>query len=137
MKYLSNCNNSLAEMKLRNDFMYYLVVNIQNYSLQEPFTSEPPNGLLTLHQNLLVRNVISFRFLFYSFLFQPQHIECHASAAGWDPVNKNDTDDEIGESARPLLYQYSPDGGAFLASQPIPRCGAFCYLAVISQSKES
>lgn len=38
---------------------------------------------------------------------------------------------------QPLLYQHSPDGGAFLASQPVPRCGAFCYLAVVSRSDRS
>lgn len=38
---------------------------------------------------------------------------------------------------QPLLYQHSPDGGAFLASQPIPRCGAFCYLAVVSKTAKS
>lgn len=38
---------------------------------------------------------------------------------------------------KPLLYQHSPDGGAFLASQPIPRCGAFCYLAVVSRTPKS
>lgn len=37
---------------------------------------------------------------------------------------------------KPMLYSHSPDGGAFLASQPIPRCGAFCYLAVVSRSKD-
>lgn len=38
---------------------------------------------------------------------------------------------------KPMLYQNSPDGGAFLAAQPIPRCGAFCYLAVVSRAKPS
>lgn len=42
-----------------------------------------------------------------------------------------------GETQKPLLYQHSPDGGAFLASQPIPRCGAFCYLAVVSRSPQN
>lgn len=36
---------------------------------------------------------------------------------------------------KPLLYEYSPDGGAFLAAQPVPKCGAFCYLAVVSRGK--
>lgn len=39
-------------------------------------------------------------------------------------------------SQKPMLYSHSPDGGAFLAAQPIPRCGAFCYLAVVSRSKD-
>ncbi|XP_047002803.1 uncharacterized protein LOC124620177 [Schistocerca americana] len=31
----------------------------------------------------------------------------------------------------PLVQALSPDGGAFLANQPMPRCGAFCYIAVL------
>lgn len=38
---------------------------------------------------------------------------------------------------KPLLYENSPDGGAFLASQPVPRCGAFCYLAVVSRDTKN
>lgn len=34
---------------------------------------------------------------------------------------------------KPMLYEQSPDGGAFLAAQPVPRCGAFCYLAVVAR----
>lgn len=30
----------------------------------------------------------------------------------------------------PIVPNLSPDGGAFLASQPMPKCGAFCYLAI-------
>lgn len=44
---------------------------------------------------------------------------------------------EQGGASQPLLYQHSPDGGAFLASQPIPRCGAFCYLAVVSRNPKT
>ena len=45
-------------------------------------------------------------------------------------------DMEKAKDERPFIYQQSPDGGAFLAAQPIPRCGAFCYLAVISKTAE-
>ena len=41
-----------------------------------------------------------------------------------------------GEGQMPLLYEQSPDGGAFLASQPVPRCGAFCYLAVVTKAQD-
>lgn len=33
----------------------------------------------------------------------------------------------------PQIMQQSPDQGAFLVSQPVPKCGAFCYLAVVSR----
>lgn len=38
-----------------------------------------------------------------------------------------------GKDPKPLLYENSPDGGEFLAAQPVPRCGAFCYLAVVAR----
>lgn len=33
----------------------------------------------------------------------------------------------------PIILERSPDNGAFLVTQPIPKCGAFCYLAVVSR----
>jgi hypothetical protein len=33
----------------------------------------------------------------------------------------------------PLIMQNSPDHGAFLVSQPIPKCGAFAYIAIVSR----
>lgn len=33
----------------------------------------------------------------------------------------------------PQIMQQSPDQGAFLVNQPVPKCGAFCYLAVVSR----
>lgn len=54
MKKLTNCNRSIEEMKLRNDFMYYLVVNIQQGQLQAPFTENPPPSALPSIAHLLV-----------------------------------------------------------------------------------
>lgn len=34
----------------------------------------------------------------------------------------------------PDIYRKSPDGGEFLSQQPIPKSGAFCYLAIVSKS---
>nr|CAD7421690.1 unnamed protein product [Timema poppensis] len=45
-------------------------------------------------------------------------------------------DVESSRSGQPLIYQRSPDGGAFLSAQPVPRCGAFCYLAVVARAQE-
>lgn len=33
----------------------------------------------------------------------------------------------------PFMMANSPDQGAFLVSQPVPKCGAFCYVAVVSR----
>lgn len=55
MKKLTTCNRSLEEMKLRNDFMYYLVVNIQQGELHPPFTENPPASPLPNIAHLLVK----------------------------------------------------------------------------------
>lgn len=113
MRKLTTCNRSIEEMKLRNDFMYYLVMNVQNGELRPPFTENPPAGPLPGIAHLL-----------------PGGAE---AVAGVDTSIKFG-DAESMKSSQPLIYQHSPDGGAFLAAQPIPRCGAFCYLAVISRT---
>lgn len=59
MKKLTTCNRTMEEMKLRNDFMYYLVINIQQGELQIPFTDNPPTGPLPNIANLLVSFVLS------------------------------------------------------------------------------
>ncbi|GLV34145.1 uncharacterized protein CBL_00074 [Carabus blaptoides fortunei] len=112
MRKLSACNESVAEMKLRNDFMYHLVVNIQNHKLKEPFTEEPPHtGLQDIIHKL------------------PKPDGTEGNVGSWGS--------EMPDEARTsFLYENSPDGGEFLGQQPIPRCGAFCYLAVISKKKE-
>ncbi|KAL1488655.1 hypothetical protein ABEB36_014455 [Hypothenemus hampei] len=106
MKKLATCNRSIEEMKLRNDFMYYLVVNIQQGELLPPFTEPPPQSPLPDITHLLPGGVVS------------------------PPL---DDWGEKSQSHKPMLYENSPDGGAFLAAQPVPRCGAFCYLAVVAR----
>lgn len=54
MKKLTTCNRTMEEMKLRNDFMYYLVINVQQGELQPPFTDNPPTSPLPHIANLLV-----------------------------------------------------------------------------------
>ncbi|RZC41248.1 uncharacterized protein BDFB_006841 [Asbolus verrucosus] len=114
MKKLSSCNRTVNEIKLRNDFMYYLIVNIQHGELQSPFNENPPQKPLPSIAHLL-----------------PGGIEGEADEGGaFAPT-------EGGPKKKPLIYQNSPDGGAFLAAQPIPRCGAFCYLAVVARKPEN
>lgn len=117
MRKLTTCNRSIEEMKLRNDFMYYLVMNVQNGELRPPFTENPPPGPLPSIAHLL-----------------PGGAE---AMAGLDAAAKWHGDADSQKSSQPLIYQHSPDGGAFLAAQPIPRCGAFCYLAVISRTPKA
>ncbi|XP_030745203.1 uncharacterized protein LOC115874245 [Sitophilus oryzae] len=108
MKKLATCNKSIEEMKLRNDFMYYLVVNIQQGELQPPFTDPPPASALPDIAHLLPGGV------------------AEVDLEEW-------REHAAGGTKKPMLYENSPDGGAFLAAQPIPRCGAFCYLAVVAR----
>ncbi|KAF5293495.1 hypothetical protein FQA39_LY02980 [Lamprigera yunnana] len=110
MKKLSNCNRTINEMKLRNDFMYYLLLHVQNGELHPPFNENPPSGPLPALAHLLTGGT-----------------EVPDDEGAW-------ADSAFGKQ-KPMLYQHSPDGGAFLAAQPIPRCGAFCYLAVVSRAK--
>lgn len=109
IRKLLNSAHTVAEMKLRNDFMYYLVINLQNGELQAPFTSPPPPGPLSALIALLP---------------QEKGAECTPGVSFQ------------GHQELPLIYRQSPDGGAFLASQPVPRCGAFCYLAVVCEGEE-
>ncbi|KAL3273079.1 hypothetical protein HHI36_014534 [Cryptolaemus montrouzieri] len=111
MRKLAQCNRSLEEMKLRNDFMYYLVINIQSGELQPPFVDNPPQAPLPTIAHLLPGGV---------------GVDLEKEAEWADPHRG-------GKEPRPLLYENSPDGGEFLAAQPVPRCGAFCYLAVVAR----
>lgn len=58
MKKLSTCNHSVNEIKLRNDFMYYLIVNVQNGELQFPFNENPPTKPLPSIAHLLVISIV-------------------------------------------------------------------------------
>lgn len=37
----------------------------------------------------------------------------------------------------PQIMRQSPDQGVFLVNQPVPKCGAFCYLAVVSRPSDN
>lgn len=52
---MTTCTRSIEEMKLRNDFMYYLVLNVQNGELRPPFNENPPPGALPAIAHLLVK----------------------------------------------------------------------------------
>ncbi|XP_019867039.1 uncharacterized protein LOC109596028 [Aethina tumida] len=109
MRKLASSNRTVQEMKLRNDFMYYLISNIQRGFLEAPFTDHPPTSPLPNISNLLPGVGVD------------------------DPDVTFDNKDGTG-GKMPMLYENSPDGGAFLAAQPVPRCGAFCYLAVVARN---
>lgn len=43
LRFLMNAGNNIVEMRLRNDFMHYLVLNLQESHLRPPFDKPPPN----------------------------------------------------------------------------------------------
>lgn len=50
------------------------------------------------------------------------------------PITKLTAESVLPEGFKlPKIMQQSPDQGAFLINQPVPKCGAFCYLAVVSR----
>ncbi|VVC32256.1 Domain of unknown function DUF4485 [Cinara cedri] len=105
-------NKTLAEMKLRNDFMYHLVTSVQEGELRPPFNQYPPSSPLSNLTYLLTGN---------------------APSAGNKGGGSFECDLSSEETDKPMLHRQSPDGGAFLAAKPVPKCGAFCYLAVVSK----
>ena len=105
---LKHVNQSVEEARLRNDFMYYLNLNCEKGQLLPPFDQMPPNNL-----------VLDPTFLM-------------AQKTG-DPSQAQQDMNTSENRRRPEIFERSPDGGAFLVSQPVPRCGAFCYLAVVSR----
>lgn len=53
------------------------------------------------------------------------------------PMEQNDSiegSNELEAATTNDLFERSPDKGAFLASQPIPKRGIFCYMAVVNRT---
>lgn len=114
MNKLLASNKTTAEMKLRNDFMYHLVMAVQESTeLNPPFNQFPPSGPLKGLTYMLTGGAAGKKDA------GGATVECEAPPG--DDVDK------------PMVYRLSPDGGAFLTAQPVPRCGAFCYLAVVNK----
>lgn len=58
------------------------------------------------------------------------------SQRGYVSLESEEVPEQAIDPANPLIeiLERSPDKGAFLMAQPVPRCGAFCYLAVVSRN---
>jgi len=89
---------------------------VQEGELKAPFNQFPPSLPLSNLIYLLTGNAPSIG-----------GKDGKKGAGAWECDLSNE------ETEKPMLYRQSPDGGAFLAAQPIPKCGAFCYLAVVSK----
>ncbi|XP_058825111.1 uncharacterized protein LOC131685426 [Topomyia yanbarensis] len=115
---LANTNQSLEEVRLRNDFLFYLSRNCNDGNLLPPFDQKPPSGYVLDATHLLP-------------------VLGTSAATTSKPLYEAHTGSPSGTARRAELFERSPDGGAFLVSQPVPRCGAFCYLAIVSKPPKS
>lgn len=93
---------------MRNDFLFYLTQNCYDGKLLPPFNQKPPPGSLANVLQLMPADAQA-------------NFKQNAVLRG-DPAKRAE------------IFDKSPDKGAFLVSQPVPRCGAFCYLAVINRN---
>lgn len=111
MHKLLGSNKSLAEMKIRNDFLYHLVASVQEGELKPPFVWYPP-GTELVHLSYLLTGKDPKS--------QKEIVECEVAS----PAD---------EAIVPEMYEPSPDPESFLIAHPVAKCGAFCYLAVVSK----
>ncbi|XP_029722564.2 uncharacterized protein LOC115263394 [Aedes albopictus] len=115
---LSATNQSMEEVRLRNDFLFYLARSCEEGTLMPPFDQRPPSGYVLNSSHLMPMLGTEMT---ASTSTRPIYEAYSGPAAS------------AGQSQKAELFKRSPDGGAFLVSQPVPRCGAFCYLAVVSK----
>lgn len=109
-------NKTVAEMKIRNDFMFQLVITVEEGTIKPPFNQYPPSFLLNNLAYLLTGSALN-----------AGGKDGKKGASTWEcDLSSEDIE-------KPMLYRKSPDGGAFLAAQPIPKWGVFCYLTVVSK----
>lgn len=104
MQKLKQQARTFEEARLRNDFLFYLMTALEHASLDSPFDELPPDvPLLEMKQLLPVGTRLDV---------EP------------DPKEKIQGAD---------LFRKSPDKGAFLLKQPVPKSGIFCYLAIVNK----
>ncbi|XP_063975266.1 uncharacterized protein LOC135161530 [Diachasmimorpha longicaudata] len=106
LRFLKANAKTLPELRLRNEFMSHLVKGVQAGVLAAPFDNPP--------SNVPLMSMIS--------LLPPEDFD-----------NDDDPTACRGSRRRSTLMQKSPDAGDFLAAQPIPDVGAFCYIAVLTK----
>lgn len=118
---LNHNMTKISDLHARRKIMMFLVLQSQSGALTAPFDKPP------VYANLdQVTGIVSTR--------------AHESPAWftliWILFSQPDLTHEnvYPEDFRlPIIMENSPDHGAFLVSQPIPKCGAFCYLAVVAR----
>ncbi|XP_034248321.1 uncharacterized protein LOC117649546 [Thrips palmi] len=127
---LSTCGTTMDEMRLRNMFAYLLLLSLQDGQLRPPFDSAAPAAPLPALEHLLPS---------VAYESGDDFGDASGLSGGYSHREQSyDDADGSGAGAGPTrrACDYSPDGGEFFASQPVPRCGAFCYLAVVARQDQ-
>lgn len=110
MRYLNQNGVTIQEAHERNNFFRHLLNCCRTRTFTTPFHKKPPN------ENILNLN---------------------KSQRGYVTIqNEEVPQEDLGMASNVLktVLERSPDKGAFLMAQPVPRCGAYCYLAVVSRN---
>ncbi|XP_015179315.1 PREDICTED: uncharacterized protein LOC107067905 [Polistes dominula] len=146
---MNNTSNDIVEIKLRNDFMHYLVLNLQEGQLGSPFDKPPPivASLMEIADFIVSKFVFFFYYNFLSSKSSSISLLYYFTSHCITPNDKIDdviddgldstNDLEDPDKEKSMIASLSPDNGEFLASQPVPHHGSFCYLAITSKKKDN
>lgn len=132
---LKVAGRDLEEARIRNDFLFYLMTSLENGVLEQPFDQTPPNVAFLELKILLVRIILKFAWLYNC---TSVHIE---KIIGFKYLQPAGTKFDSSKSQNSInrnnnLFEKSPDKGAFLLNQPIPKSGVFCYLAIVNKPNQ-
>ncbi|GJQ69490.1 hypothetical protein Trydic_g6595 [Trypoxylus dichotomus] len=110
-----------AEMKIRNEYMWFLLLMLQNKRLQPPFSRIPPGGELRPLNEVLAPDI-----------YEDVLMTTDEQTSEWleNPCNLESSCKEIFTSEAHAYPSTHP--AEFLENQPKPRNGIICYVAAFS-----
>ncbi|XP_063221191.1 uncharacterized protein LOC134530364 [Bacillus rossius redtenbacheri] len=100
IRKLKSCTSSINEMKLRNNFMFHLVINLRTGCLLHPFNKPPKQGPLNM------------------------------AYASVDQCKGSDSGSDADSERAPRNLPQPPPAARFLVPAPMPKVGAVCYMAM-------
>ncbi|XP_017774200.1 PREDICTED: uncharacterized protein LOC108560970 [Nicrophorus vespilloides] len=115
---LHEMDENSDEMSIRNEYMWFLLLQLQNKRIIQPFNKSPPNLKLKPLKNVLPQHV------YEEVLTSTEQNMSWLGQAGEEPSSK-ETDDNIADPPSSLPCM-------FLQNQPTPRNGIICYFAAFS-----
>ncbi|KAJ9595020.1 hypothetical protein L9F63_013686 [Diploptera punctata] len=117
LKKLNKMEGGPEELTIRNDYMWFLVLMLQNQHITMPFDELPPAGMLRPLQRILPSRV-----------YKEVLMTCNQNSAWVDEI-PGDEDKSQGEE-KPQEPPVPPS--QFFMTQPIPKSGVICYMGVFS-----